>query len=194
MTDVASMPINPVALRILTAAEVLMAKDGVKNLSTHKIAKAAGMSVGTIYLHFKDKEDLLDQLVYFLFDRFYQHIVQFDDASLPLFERYRKLWWGNWQFLQENPNIVMSVHQYESLPRFHEMLKSCFHEKNLVFNQLFQQGKEQQQIVDFPNTVLFSLTIKVAQNLAYVQIIEQMHYTDAILEEVILRTWKSISI
>ncbi|OOS00288.1 AcrR family transcriptional regulator [Haemophilus paracuniculus] len=190
----ANEPKNPVALRILTAAEVLMAKDGVQNLSTHKIAKAAGMSVGTIYLHFKDKEDLLDQLVYFLFDRFHQHIVQFDDPALPLFERYRKLWWGYWQFLQENPDMVMSIHQYESLPRFHEMLKCCFNEKNLVFNQLFQQATEQKLIADLPNAVLFSLTIKVALNLAYLQIIEQMHYADAILEETILRTWKAISI
>ncbi|MDG6815552.1 TetR/AcrR family transcriptional regulator [Glaesserella parasuis] len=32
-----------------------MAKEGVQNLSTHKIAKEAGVSVGTIYLYFKDK-------------------------------------------------------------------------------------------------------------------------------------------
>ena len=59
-------PHNDVALRILKAAEVLMAKDGVQHLSTHKIAKQAGVSVGTIYLYFKDKEDMLHQLVLYL--------------------------------------------------------------------------------------------------------------------------------
>lgn len=42
------LPQNEVAMCILNATDRLMAKEGVQNLSTHKIAKEAGVSVGTI--------------------------------------------------------------------------------------------------------------------------------------------------
>lgn len=86
-----NVPQNEVALRILKAADMLMAREGVQNLSTHKIAKEAGVSVGTIYLYFKDKDHLLNQLVLYLFDTFQTAIDQEYHADLPPFEQYQKL-------------------------------------------------------------------------------------------------------
>ena len=39
---------------IFAATERLMARDGLDNLSMHKIAKEAKISPGTIYLYFKN--------------------------------------------------------------------------------------------------------------------------------------------
>ncbi|MDE4010405.1 TetR/AcrR family transcriptional regulator [Glaesserella parasuis] len=61
-----------------------MAKEGVQNLSTHKIAKEAGVSVGTIYLYFKDKETLLNQLVLYLFNTFHSAVDREYDPCLCL--------------------------------------------------------------------------------------------------------------
>ena len=44
---------------IFAATERLMARDGLNNLSMHKIAKEAKISAGTIYLYFKNKDDFL---------------------------------------------------------------------------------------------------------------------------------------
>ena len=46
---------------IFAATERLMARDGLDNLSMHKIAKEAKISPGTIYLCFKNKDELLEQ-------------------------------------------------------------------------------------------------------------------------------------
>nr|WP_075631002.1 TetR/AcrR family transcriptional regulator [Glaesserella parasuis] len=110
------LPQNEVAMCILNATDRLMAKEGVQNLSTHKIAKEAGVSVGTIYLYFKDKETLLNQLVLYLFNTFHSAVDREYDPDLPLFEQYKKLWNATWQFMLDNPNIVKNMHQYESLP------------------------------------------------------------------------------
>ncbi|WP_236741186.1 TetR/AcrR family transcriptional regulator [Glaesserella parasuis] len=100
------LPQNEVAMCILNATDRLMAKEGVQNLSTHKIAKEAGVSVGTIYLYFKDKETLLNQLVLYLFNTFHSAVDREYDPDLPLFEQYKKLWNATWQFMLDNPNIV----------------------------------------------------------------------------------------
>ena len=44
---------------ILTAAEALFEKQGVKKTSMQEIAKQAGISKGAVYLHFKSKDELL---------------------------------------------------------------------------------------------------------------------------------------
>ena len=47
---------------ILDAARSLIAKDGYENLSIRKIAERIEYSPGTIYLYFKDKSGILEQI------------------------------------------------------------------------------------------------------------------------------------
>lgn len=46
--------------KMLDAAGELFSKKGYHNTSMKDVAEAAGIAVGTIYLYFRDKEDLLD--------------------------------------------------------------------------------------------------------------------------------------
>jgi AcrR family transcriptional regulator len=47
---------------ILDAARDVFVSDGYEGASIRKVAQAAGYAHGTIYLHFRDKDDLLSQL------------------------------------------------------------------------------------------------------------------------------------
>lgn len=187
------LPHNEVAIRILRATDTLMARDGVQKLSTHKIAKEAGVSVGTIYLYFKDKEDLLNQLVTYLFNEFKQ-CTEHVDTNLPLFELYRQIWLASWQFMQANPNVVRNMHQYESLPTFQTMILSCINSKTLRWNQLIQRGQEEGVIAPLPSYVLTSMSMKVGWELMYMQLLHNEKFPDSMIEEVISRTWKAIII
>ncbi|QIW16877.1 hypothetical protein A4G20_07215 [Pasteurellaceae bacterium RH1A] len=180
------------AQRILMAAEVLMAREGVQNLSTHKIAKEAKLSVGTIYVHFKDKDDLLTQLVLFLFQRFYQDSMRHAAPGLPLFEQYRKMWLGKWHYLQNNPTIVMNMHQYEALPKFHDVVKFCTSAEDMPWNQFLDRGRQTGEIANLPNNMIYALSFGVIRDLAYIQIIEGIRYSEAMIEEMVERTWLAI--
>ncbi len=48
---------------ILTVAEQLFSTKGFAETRAEEIAKKAGVAVGTIYLHFKDKEGLLNEIL-----------------------------------------------------------------------------------------------------------------------------------
>ena len=69
------------AERIFSATEQLMAKGGLHNLSMHKIAKEANISAGTIYLYFKSKDELLEQLALRVFTRFSQELEKDYDET-----------------------------------------------------------------------------------------------------------------
>lgn len=188
-----STPQNDVALRILKAADELMAREGMHNLSTHKIAKEAGVSVGTIYLYFKDKETLLNQLVFYLFGLYQAHMKRVYDPNLPLFQQYQSLWRATLQFMQENPTALTNVHQYESLPSYRTLVRSCIDGADLIWNKFISSGKKQGIIIDLDQHILYALTMSVAWEIMQQQMILEQTYSDEVIDEIILRTWKAIT-
>lgn len=185
-------PQNDVALRILKATDELMAREGMHNISTHKIAKAAKVSVGTIYLYFKDKETLLNQLVVFLFNTYQQYMQQVYRPDLPLFEQYKILWHSSFQFMQENPNVIINYHQYESLPSYRMIMRHCL-DDNLVWNRFIREGQVQGVIVNLDSKLLFAMTMKVSWEIMQLQSILDRRYAEEEIEEIMLRTWKAIT-
>ena len=47
-----------------------MAREGLNQLSMHKLAKEANVAAGTIYLSFKNKDELLEQFAHRVFSMF----------------------------------------------------------------------------------------------------------------------------
>ncbi len=62
--------------RILTGAARLFAESGSKSTTTKMIAEAAGVAVGTIYLHFKDKDGLLKDVLKTALTRLKQELAK----------------------------------------------------------------------------------------------------------------------
>lgn len=188
------LPQNEVAIRILNATDMLMAKEGVQNLSTHKIAKAAGVSVGTIYLYFKDKETLLKQLVLYLFNAFHTAVDEKYDPSQPLFEQYQQMWAATWQFMLANPDIVKNIHQYEALPQFQAIMADCLNADWVAWNRFIKQGQAAGVIAPLPPLALFAISMHTVWELMRQQLIFGEAYSETVLQEVILRTWKAICV
>ncbi len=67
--------------RLLTTAAEFFALNGSKNTRTADIAKGAGVAVGTVYLHFKDKDALLKEILHLALARLKQEIAKFSPQS-----------------------------------------------------------------------------------------------------------------
>lgn len=72
------------AEQIFLATDRLMAKEGLDRLSMHKIAKEANVAAGTIYLYFKNKDELLEQFAHRVFSMFMATLEK-DLMNLSLF-------------------------------------------------------------------------------------------------------------
>jgi AcrR family transcriptional regulator len=70
--------------QILEAASVLFVQDGYDAVSVRKIAARANLSHGTIYIHFKDKEDLLYQASEEQFTRLMSRLRRLPRSRDPL--------------------------------------------------------------------------------------------------------------
>ncbi|PJG83896.1 TetR/AcrR family transcriptional regulator [Caviibacterium pharyngocola] len=176
--------------QIFAATERLMAEGGLHNLSMHKIARAANISAGTIYIYFKNKDELLMQFAQYVFSQFTQAIERNRDETRPYFEQYRQIWWNIWLFLKDNPMIVVNLNQYQSLPHFYEVCMEL--EPQSYWNRFCQNAIKDQVICDLPSHILFSLGLKSAVHLSVDCHFFKQQLSDEMLEDVIARTWRAI--
>ncbi len=176
--------------QIFMATNRLMAEYGVASLSMHKIAKEANISVGTIYVHFENKEKLLTEFGRYVFLTFSDALEKNVHMSQPFFEQYRIMWRNIWQYFLDDRYNVINMGQYQSLPNFSEMCKSF--EKESYWYQFCHLAQQQNILCTLPASVLFTLSLESAINLAFKQLYFNEIISDETLEFIIERTWRSI--
>ena len=176
--------------KIFQATEQLMAEGGLQSLSMQKIAKKANISAGTIYLYFKNKDELLSQLAERIFHTFEQAIQQDYDETQSLFEQYRKIWWNLWNLLQQEPNLVINMSQYRSLPNFYQACKES--EKQSIWRIFCKKGVQAGELIDLPANALFILSLRTVINMAFDCVFFKRSLSDEHLESIILCSFKAI--
>lgn len=73
---------------ILDAAEVLFAEKGFDHTSTNEILEAVGIAKGTLYHHFKSKEDIMDAIIERQSEKMLSGARKIaEDRSIPVGER-----------------------------------------------------------------------------------------------------------
>jgi len=88
---------------ILEAAREVFSSDGYGNFSMRKLARKIGYSPTTIYLYFKDKDDLLFCLCEEFYSELYQTIQRIEGEGAGLLETLRKVLLAYVSFGLTNP-------------------------------------------------------------------------------------------
>jgi len=77
---------------ILTAASQVLLREGYARATTNRIAERAGISVGSLYQYFDDKDAIFDAVLKDYFDRLVEAVREDPiDPSRPLEETFRRL-------------------------------------------------------------------------------------------------------
>lgn len=125
---------------ILKAALKLIVRDGLHAVTIAQIADEAKVGIGTIYRHFKDKNDIVQQL----------WIYQKKDESKYVFSKFSdegsvkaKFWflWGKVieYFLKHKSEYYFSYHFAASPILTEEIHKEAMNDF-LVFDKMFEEG------------------------------------------------------
>lgn len=133
--EVQSSSKDEMARQILSVTEILIAEIGIQNLSMRKIATRANLALGTLYLYFKTKDDLLNKLAYDLCDRFTHYVQDGYDETDTLFNRYRKMFENKLAFLRDNPTVATNLSQYQAMLGFNEIIERLIHDDDFIWNK-----------------------------------------------------------
>lgn len=180
--------------QIFSATEILIAEIGIQNLSMRKIATKAGIALGTLYLYFKTKDDLLNRLAYDLFDRFHYYVMKDYDENEPLFNRYQKMFENKLAFLRDFPTVAANLSQYQAMLGFNEILERTIEDRDFIWNKFVREGQEQGVIAPLPAELLHTLGLGTAIEVARLQQTLKKQYSKEIIEQILLRSWKAISV
>ncbi len=153
------------------------------------------MATGTVYLYFKDRDDLIEELHKEIVNELAQHLFIGLDNEASEFDRYRRICLNFWEFWLANPDILSSKAQFDHLPpdvRRNQIDESKSHVRPLF--ELFETGRDKGVLKDLTDDVLVTLAIDPFTALAYKHRIGLVQVDEACLEAVIQACWDAISV
>jgi AcrR family transcriptional regulator len=95
--------------RLVRSARGLFAERGLSRVTSHDIARSAGVAAGTFYLHFKDKEALFREIVYEAIDRLRGELRRAMERASKGAEGIRAQSEALVRFAEENRDLVLIV-------------------------------------------------------------------------------------
>jgi TetR/AcrR family fatty acid metabolism transcriptional regulator len=134
--------------RILEAAVKVFAERGFFQSTISQIAKEAGVADGTIYLYFKNKDDILVQICSYkakqIFDRFREEVEKADSAI----DKLRNLICRHLEEFQRDRNMAVvyqtETHQMNRLTE--DQIKEMSNMYLDIISKIVEQGQEEDSI------------------------------------------------
>lgn len=130
--------------QIIDAAIVVIAENGYHSAQVSKIAKQAGVADGTIYLYFKNKEDILISLFR---ERLMNHIAEVKksiDAKQTAAEKLFALIEKHFQMLVHDRNlaVVLQLELRQVNKELRRRINEIFKEYLKVIDEVIEFGKK----------------------------------------------------
>lgn len=94
----------------------MIVSEGFDGLSMQKLAKSAGVSPATIYIYYKNREDLLNQLYNEIQRTFSEIALQKFNPNLTLAEGLWIQWKNRLKFILDYPNYWKFMEQFRNSP------------------------------------------------------------------------------
>lgn len=135
----------------------MVVRDGFDGLSMQKLAKAAGVSPATIYIYFKDREDLIHQL-------WLQEIKKMVDATLEGFDPAMRFdegmkiqWLNRARFCMQNPTSMHFLEQIKYSPYYETFMKKMDNTFIKTMSEFVQHAISRKEVVKLPLEVYWSV-------------------------------------
>ncbi|WP_417510564.1 TetR/AcrR family transcriptional regulator [Methylophaga sp.] len=180
---------------ILSATLKLLATKGFHGFSIKQLAAEAGVAAGTVYLYFKDKDELIVSLHSNIISTVADAIFESHDTTLPLEQQYRELCIRLWQFCLNNKCMTLCKPQFDHLPEnvLDDLYQDTWRQLQPL-SDLYEQGRKQGILKNLPNDVLSSFGIEPYVNLAGQQLRGTIKISPDDLNTMLDASWNAISI
>ena len=140
-------------------------KEGFDGLSMQKLAKAAGVSPATIYIYFKDRDDLLQQLYQHQCEKYFTYLIRNFDAEMDFATGLTVQWKNRAQFMIDNPDVSHFMEHFTFTP-LHQLASKTKHK---IFGDSMQKfvrrAIENRELSPMPLEVYWSVAFAPLYNL-----------------------------
>ena len=179
-------------VQLLNAANKLFAEKGYHGFSMKELAQTANVGAGTIYLYFKNKEDLVQSLHQTNLYTLAKYMFLGFDEQAPLYDQFSCIWKNFWRYSVENPDAILSKSQFDYLPTVVQvseeiLAKELFKKVGIMLHIGVEQGVFKPLSID----TLATLSIETCANLARKHILGFIEVDDDRLNDLVFACWNS---
>lgn len=126
---------------ILDAAERLFASKGFDNTSISNILEETGIARGTLYYHFKSKEELLDAVIERMIEGMTVRAKEIADRrEIPVLQRFTMMIMVFHVSSDVQEEILLQVHKPQNALMHQKMQKSLFFRITPLITALIEEG------------------------------------------------------
>lgn len=145
----------------------MLVKEGFNGFSMQKLAKAAGVSPATLYIYYRDKDDLITKIGVEEGLKMTEAALQGFSPEMPFAEGLRLQWKNRTAYWMQNPIAVQFFEQMKNSP-YHDVVKQTiskeFSEKMCGFVENAQRNNE---VIPLSLPVYWSVAFAPLYNLLY---------------------------
>lgn len=164
---------------VLEAAARVLRRNGYARATTNHIAEAAGVSIGTLYQYFADKDEVFDALVRDYFAEVVRRISEEPiDYSLPLEATMRRLIAAGIEAQRHGPALLRSLEQVPNAV-FRRRLDAGKRTVTGVLREILETYKGSLRRIDLDRAA--TLLINAAEGIGYNEISSE--YGDRFTDE-----------
>jgi AcrR family transcriptional regulator len=166
---------------ILNCAEQLILKEGLSSLNIQRVSKKSKLAVGTIYLYFNSKEDIIANLTIRSREVLLEKFIESTNKKENALDKISELLIAFYNFYKENPfyNQLVSFYETNSGLQETQELKEASYKITQLVVDIVNEGKRQNTIRKNLNEIEFSFWLWGTT----VGIIQLMEVKGAILSE-----------
>ena len=179
--------------KILQATLNLITTQGLSNTSMSKIASASGVSPATIYVYFKNKEDLINKLYLKTKEKVSESLFFTLSSQKSLKQQYIQIMTNFINFNKENKNEFLFLEQMQNSPILDsETLKKSSELFSILFN-LYSVGKKQKIVKNIDAQLLSTMTF--SPTMEYVKLFHRKMVLGSVEEtnELVNMCWDGIA-
>ncbi len=138
-------------------AMAMVVKDGFDGLSMQRLAKAAGVSPATIYIYFKNREDLLLSLYADEWEKMAAASLSGFDPKLSFADGLRIQWINRAHYFLEHSDAMHFMEQMRFSPLMDEAQKRAGKEFIEIMKAFVRQAISNRELIEIPVEIYWSI-------------------------------------
>ena len=122
--------------RIMRAALKIISQKGYTPTALDEVAQEAGIAKGTLYLYFRDKEDLISNTLMSVLDDLKERMMEGIPEDLPPLERLERIALILFEYFKENDdfyNIYLTILNYNLVSNYTQLFESMLIRKRELY-------------------------------------------------------------
>lgn len=144
---------------VVANAIELIVRDGFQGFSMNKLAKSCNISVATLYIYYKDKDDLIKKIGAEIAIEFFSSTIENFSPDMNFEEGLWIQWQNRAAFTFKHPKKVAFFEVIKQSPHADDILNSTskFPDFRIIMKQFITNALQNKQIVEMQFEVFWSI-------------------------------------